>query len=99
MTPPTMIAAQTRTVVAVRAARPRIAVLFRRLSLRRERYGPRSTERLPESPEHCQVSVKCDSFQLPNPQRGKSVIRLQSTELALNARAATVETLPFVGAI
>ena len=49
---------------------------------------PRSTERLPETREHHEVSVKLHVRQPAHPERRESVVVLQAPELALNRRSA-----------
>jgi hypothetical protein len=58
---------------------------------RRERYSPRSAERLPESREHHEVSVKLHLRRSAHPKRRESVVMLQAAELALDGFTATVE--------
>jgi len=62
-------------------------------SLRRERNGPRTTERLRESREHRQVGVKRDLLQSPDAKWGEAVVVLQPPKLALDSSAAPVQIL------
>ena len=62
----------------------------------RERNGPRSAERLPESRDHHEVGVLPDADEAAHAERCQSVLALEPSELALYGRAATVEALPLV---
>jgi len=71
----------------------------RRIRLPSERNGPHSDRCLPEPCEQCEVGVNPHVANPELPQRRQGVLVLESSELALYGRAATVEALPLVGAV
>ena len=62
--------------------------------LRGERNCPRSGERLREPSEHGEVGMKLDALKPTYAERSQPVLVLESTEFALDARAAPIEVAP-----
>ena len=60
-------------------------------ALRRERNGPRSRKRRPESGKHREVGVERYPFQPANAKRGEAVPMLQVSERALDSATARIE--------
>jgi hypothetical protein len=67
---------------------------LRRWSLRIERYGSRSAERLRQPGEHHKVGVKGYTLQLTDAKRRQSELMLQAAKLSFNGCAATVKIAP-----